>query len=195
MPHSHDITPTHESAIVWLLLAVGLLCAPTARRDSAQRPPQSVTELSGCLAYRLRREAFAYVRTLNALMAYTLVGATARWLRARHDCRAASYRLSGTTDQRLARARHERSMVRAALRRLPAAPATFRVALGSRAKGPILACVTNGYGPGGPTHTPASGVRGSPGAVTVCNALPSEAAALVSQRILPTSARLLWRIS
>ena len=62
--------------------AAVLLCVPTTRRDSAQRPPQSVTEPSGCLAYRLRREAFAYVRTLNALMAYTLVGATARWLRA-----------------------------------------------------------------------------------------------------------------
>ena len=78
--HSHDITSVHESAIVWLLLVTGLLCAPTARRDPAQRCSESVTEPSGCLAYRLRREAFAYVRTSYAPMAYHPVGAAAWWL-------------------------------------------------------------------------------------------------------------------
>ena len=80
MSHSHDITTARELAIVWLLLIAGLLCAPTARRDSAQRCSESVTEPSGCLAYRLRREAFAYVRAFYALMVYHPVGAAAWWL-------------------------------------------------------------------------------------------------------------------
>ena len=116
MPHTHGITPAHDSAIVWLLLAAALLCAPTARRDSAQsrettttttncwsisailrivssiseRCSKSVTESPGCLACKLRRKAFAYVRAPYGPMVYHLVGATAWWLRARHDRRAAS---------------------------------------------------------------------------------------------------------
>ena len=78
--HTHDNTTAHEPAIVWLLLVAGLLCAPTAQRASAQRCSESVTEPLGCLAYRLRREVFAYACTLNALMVYPLVGAVAWWL-------------------------------------------------------------------------------------------------------------------
>ena len=94
--------------------AAGSLRLPTARRASAQsrkttttttncwsilrivssmlkRCSESVTEPSGCLAYRLRREAFAHVHAPYGPMVYRLVGVVAWWLEpARHDRRAAS---------------------------------------------------------------------------------------------------------
>ena len=88
--------------------AAGSLRLPTARRTSAQsrettttttncwsisailrivssmsqRCSESVTEPSGWLASRLRREAFAYVRAFYGATVYPLVGAVAWWLRA-----------------------------------------------------------------------------------------------------------------
>ena len=153
--------------------AAGSLRLPTARRASAQsrettttttncwsilrivssmlkRCSESVTEpsaMKGCLAYRLRREAFAYVRAPYALMDYPPVGVVAWWLRARHDRRAASYRLSDTTEQ------HWHAMSAAWCGLLCVAFPQHQQHIGSRAKSRNPASVTNGYSPGvTPTH-------------------------------------------